>query len=85
MVFVIGADPVKFGLVTSFNRPGRNVTGVSFLSNTLIAKRLEILRELLPTTGKFGVLINPNNLNANSRHAKRAVGRECTRPDKYLS
>src|SRR5271166_2165532 len=46
IVFAIGADPVKFGLVVSMNRPGGNVTGVSFLANVLVAKQLELLREL---------------------------------------
>jgi putative ABC transport system substrate-binding protein len=66
VVFAVGADPVKFGLVTSFNRPSGNVTGVSFLANALMAKRLGILHELLPGTDKFGVLINPSNPNADS-------------------
>jgi putative ABC transport system substrate-binding protein len=66
VVFAIGADPVKFGLVASLNRPGGNVTGVSFLANALMAKRLEILGELLPGTDKVGVLINPSNPNADS-------------------
>jgi putative ABC transport system substrate-binding protein len=64
IVFAIGADPVKFGLVASFNRPGGNVTGVSFLANTLVAKQLELLRELIPAAGTIGVLVNPNNPNA---------------------
>lgn len=66
VVFVIGADPVKVGLVTSLNLPGGNVTGVSSLLNTLLAKRLELLCELAPTTVVIGVLVNPNNPNAKS-------------------
>ena len=66
IVFAIGADPVKFGLVASFNRPGGNVTGVSFLANMLVAKQLELLRDLAPTATAIGVLVNPNNPNAES-------------------
>jgi putative tryptophan/tyrosine transport system substrate-binding protein len=64
IVFAIGADPVKFGLVVSMNRPGGNVTGVSFLANTLVAKQLQLLQGLLPTSGVIGVLVNPGNPNA---------------------
>jgi putative tryptophan/tyrosine transport system substrate-binding protein len=65
-VFAIGADPVKFGLVASMNRPGGNVTGVSFLANTLIAKQLQLLQGLVPASRVIGVLINPGNPNAAS-------------------
>ena len=64
IVFAIGADPVKFGLVVSMNRPGGNVTGVSFLANTLVAKQLQLLQGLLPASGVIGVLVNPGNPNA---------------------
>jgi ABC-type uncharacterized transport system substrate-binding protein len=64
IVFAIGADPVKFGLVVSMNRPGGNVTGVSFLANTLVAKQLQLLQSLLPASGVIGVLVNPGNPNA---------------------
>ena len=66
IVFVIGGDPVKFGLVASLNRPGGNVTGVSFLANSLVAKQLDVLRELVPAAVIIGFLINPNNPNAES-------------------
>ena len=66
VVFAIGADPVKMGLVGALNRPGGNVTGVTFLLNALVAKRLEFLRELVPATGAIGVLVNPTNPNAQS-------------------
>ncbi|HEY7245576.1 MAG TPA: ABC transporter substrate-binding protein [Xanthobacteraceae bacterium] len=66
IVFAIGADPVKFGLVASMNRPGSNVTGVSFLANLLVAKQVEVLHELIPTATILGFLVNPNNPNAES-------------------
>jgi putative ABC transport system substrate-binding protein len=62
IVFAIGSDPVKFGLVSTFNRPGGNITGVSWLGGpTLAAKRLELLHELVPTATVMAVLINPTN------------------------
>ena len=64
IVFAIGADPVKFRLVVSMNRPGGNVTGVSFLANTLVSKQLQLLQGLLPTASVIGVLVNPGNPNA---------------------
>ena len=61
IIFAIGADPVDLGLVSSLNRPGGNVTGVTFITNTLGAKRLELLRELVPGAKVIGFLINPGN------------------------
>jgi putative tryptophan/tyrosine transport system substrate-binding protein len=81
IVFVIGGDPVKFGLVASLNRPGGNVTGVSFLVNLLVTKQLGLLHELIPGATNFGFLVNPNNPNAesdtnNARLAAEALGRK---------
>jgi putative ABC transport system substrate-binding protein len=56
-----GGDPVKLGLVASFNRPGGNVTGVINISGELTAKRLEVLRELVPTATRIAGLTNPNS------------------------
>jgi len=64
IVFAIGGDPIKFGLVASLARPGENVTGVSFLVNALGSKRLGLLRELVPTAATFGFLVDPSNPNA---------------------
>ena len=60
VVFTSGSDPVQIGLVDSLNRPGGNVTGVSFLFADLGAKRLNLLRELLPRAAVVGLLVNPN-------------------------
>ena len=61
IVFSIGTDPVKFGLVQSLNRPGGNVTGVVSLTVGLGAKRLQVFREMLPNSAKIAMLVNPKN------------------------
>jgi putative ABC transport system substrate-binding protein len=66
IVFVIGADPVKHGLVASLNHPGSNITGVSFLVNELGAKRLGLLSELVPAPAAIAILMNPNNADADT-------------------
>ena len=61
IVFATGGDPVKLGLVSSLNRPNGNVTGVSFFTNVLEAKRLQLLHEIVPHRATIGFLINPTN------------------------
>ena len=61
VVFTTGADPIKLGLVSSLNRPGGNVTGVTFFAEELGGKSLSLLRELVPTVKTMGLFINPNN------------------------
>jgi putative tryptophan/tyrosine transport system substrate-binding protein len=63
VVFSLGSDPVRMGFVDSLNRPGGNVTGVTFLANELEAKQLELLRELVPGADAIGYLVNPSNPN----------------------
>jgi ABC-type uncharacterized transport system substrate-binding protein len=61
IVFVSGGDPVKLGFVTSLNRPGGNITGASFLTAAVAGKRLELLRDLIPTAVVIDYLVNPDN------------------------
>jgi putative ABC transport system substrate-binding protein len=79
IVFVIGGDPIKLGFVTSLSRPDGNVTGVTFLTDTLEAKRLEVLRELVPRTAVMAALVNSNNqiadaLSRDVQEAARVIG-----------
>ena len=72
IVFVVGEDPVRLGLVASLARPGGNLTGVNFFSAELAAKRLELLRELVPAAARVAVLVNPTNA-ANAETTLRDV------------
>jgi ABC-type uncharacterized transport system substrate-binding protein len=80
IVFLIGDDPMRVGLVASFNRPGGNLTGVSFLTSELGGKRLGLLCELVPNATTIALLLNPNNPAAASQRqdvqtAAHALGR----------
>jgi len=66
VVFVMGADPVKLGVVNSLNRPGGNITGVSILSNGLLTKQFAILHDTIATGAAIGFLVKPANPNADS-------------------
>jgi putative tryptophan/tyrosine transport system substrate-binding protein len=75
IVFAVGADPVNLGLVASLNRPGGNITGVSFLSTAVVAKMLELLHEAVPSAAIIAVLVNPGNPNGetDTREAQEAA------------
>jgi len=79
IVFTSGGNPVELGLVSSLNQPGGNVTGVSFLTNELGGKRLELLRELVPAAASVGVFANPTRPSSqfevkNAQQAAHALG-----------
>ena len=79
VVFWVGGDPVKMELVASLGRPGGNVTGVSGLSIALVAKKIQLLHELIPAARDVGLLVNPANPgtasdNAEAAEACRALG-----------
>jgi putative ABC transport system substrate-binding protein len=81
IVFITGGDPVRDGFVTSMNRPGGNITGVSFLTAEVGAKRLEVLRQLVPTATTIGVLVNRHSPNTEAdlkavQGAASAVGQQ---------
>jgi putative ABC transport system substrate-binding protein len=76
IVFGVGEDPVKFGLVASLARPDGNATGINFLVQEVTAKRLALLRELIPKAARIGVLVNPANAataEATTREAQEAA------------
>ena len=80
LVFVVGEDPIKVGLVKSLSRPGGNVTGVTNFMNVLGTKRLELVSEAVPTAVVLGLLVNPTNPNAEAdtrdlQAAAQALGR----------
>ncbi|HET9749390.1 MAG TPA: ABC transporter substrate-binding protein [Casimicrobiaceae bacterium] len=74
VVFTIGGDPVRYGLVASFNRPGANVTGVTFGSAVLGAKRVQLLHDLAPKTKRIALLMNPDNANAAAEQTDAQAG-----------
>jgi putative tryptophan/tyrosine transport system substrate-binding protein len=81
VVFTLGTDPVKLGLVASLNRPGGNATGITQFTAALEPKRLELLREAVPGAGRIGVLVDPDRVGfeaqvADVQGAARSMGQE---------
>jgi putative tryptophan/tyrosine transport system substrate-binding protein len=81
IVFATGSDPVSDGLVASLNRPGGNVTGVSFISGVLGPKRLELLRQLVPRAKTIAMLVNPSTAEtvterSDVQAAAQAIGQQ---------
>jgi putative tryptophan/tyrosine transport system substrate-binding protein len=76
IVFNVGADPIQLGLVSNFNRPGGNITGVAMMTLEMETKRLELLHELAPASAPIAILLNPSNAQAQSqeREIQRAAG-----------
>jgi putative tryptophan/tyrosine transport system substrate-binding protein len=74
VVFTIGGDPVRFGLVNSLNRPGGHVTGILFNQNVLGAKRVELLREIAPNVSRIALLMNPTNPNVDVERMDAEAG-----------
>ncbi len=76
IVFTSGADPMKIGLVSSFNRPGGNVTGFHIQFSQIVGKRLSLLREMVPQAARIAVLVNPahpSDAEATVRNATKAA------------
>ena len=74
VVFTIGGDPVRFGLVSTMSRPGGHVTGIMFVSNVIGSKRVQQLHTLVPKVARVGLLMNPDNANAGIELADSQAG-----------
>jgi putative ABC transport system substrate-binding protein len=75
IVFTVGSDPVEIGLVAALNRPGGNVTGITFLNRVIVAKQIELLHEAIPRGKVIGFIVNPTNpyTDFDVREAQTAV------------
>jgi putative ABC transport system substrate-binding protein len=81
IVFNLGADPIRLGLVSNLNRPGGNITGIAMMTLEIETKRLELLHELAPGSISIAILLNPSNAQAQSQEreaqaAARIIGRQ---------
>src|SRR4051812_11321570 len=74
VVFTIGGDPVRFGLIKSINNPGGNVTGILFNQNVLGSKRVELVQQIVPKISRIALLMNPANPNVKKEEADAAAG-----------
>jgi putative ABC transport system substrate-binding protein len=83
IVFIVGSDPARSGIVASLNRPGGNLTGVTIFTAALSAKRLELLRELVPNPGLIAVLLNPKQPGID-RYRSDIVGAAATLKQQIL-
>jgi len=70
IAFLAGVDPVEFGIITSLNRPGGNITGIAILTADLAGKRLQLLHELVPAVAVIGLLVNPTDPAATESEAR---------------
>jgi putative tryptophan/tyrosine transport system substrate-binding protein len=81
ILFTVGSDPVRFGLVQSLSRPGGNATGITLFSSTLTSKRMELLRDVAPNATVIALLMNPENQNVEvdvsaAQEGAQALGRQ---------
>jgi putative ABC transport system substrate-binding protein len=77
IVFAVAGDPIQLGVVANLNRPGGNVTGVSFFSTTVTSKRLGLLHELVPKATMIGLLANPSNSSVEAEVREAEAGSAC--------
>jgi len=84
IVFTIGADPVRYGLVASLNRPGGNLTGVNLFSSILSAKRIELLTQIAPKVQRIALVMNPDNFTAMAEQQEALAGARALKRDAFV-